>query len=439
MPMLERVVLLLLLWAGLSFSAQAASPSVSNTSTDANAKPLRMALITQAENNLGQGLLWQRVFYETLNPLPEIQVLAPSDQDRLWPEWPQQQIARVDRPAWARKLKADLLYFMQFSPSPAGLGVTLSHYDTRLGKSSAELSLGPLPLAEIPKTVVQTLLQRHQLKPGPIQTQLIQALTAAPEAVWQARAAALANPDPALALTQLTSALEVEPQNATQNTTPNAAVYLQRGLLQASQIKDIPAAERDFALALKHLPNWPEALYQLGLAAGVLGKPDQASAHFQQILKIDPRYSAELPWVLGLEANEKGQVERALDYFKRSLAVDPAYAPAYLETGRWWFNRARYPQALAQFSQGLRFVSDPEQHYDLLLLRASALTQLKRHKEALADAETAVKLAPDKPLAWYLRGLTRAMLEQCLAAQRDWQKACELGQSAACTMRCEGL
>lgn len=431
MPMPERAALLLWVWIGLSFSALAASPPVSTTSTDANAKPLRMALITQAENNLGLGLLWQRAFYETLNPLPEIQVLAPSDQDRLWPEWPQQQIARVDRPAWARKLKADLLYFMQFSPSPAGLEVSLSHYDTRLGKSSAELRLGPLPLAEIPKTVVQTLLQRHQLKPGAIQTQLIQALTAAPEAVWQARAAALANPDPALALAQLNEAAAQAPQNA--------AVYLQRGLLQASQIKDIPAAERDFALALKHQPNWPEALYQLGLAAGVLGQPDQASAHFQAILKIDPRYSAELPWVLGLEANEKGQAERALDYFKRSLAVDPAYVPAYLETGRWWYNRARYPQALVQFSQGLRFVSDPEQHYDLLLLRASALTQLKRHKEALADAETAVKLAPDKPLAWYLRGLTRAMLEQCLAAQRDWQKACELGQSAACTMRCEGL
>lgn len=424
---LKSVSLLMLAWHGLSLGAWA-KPPLSAPNPVPTVKPLRLAVITQAENNLGQSLLWQRVLYETLNPLPEIQVLATSDQDRLWPEWPVQQIALTDRPAWARKLKTELLYVLQFSQGPEGVRVRLSHYDTRLGKSSAEKQLGPLPLTEIPTAVVQTLLERHQLTPGPLQVQLIQALTAAPESVWQARAEALANPDPALALAQLTSALEQAPHPA--------ALYLQRGLLQATHIKDIPAAEKDFALALKNLPNWPEALYQHGLAAGVLGQPDTTSARFQRILQIDPRYSAELPWILGLEANEKGQTKQALAYFQRSQALDPSYVPAYLDAGRWWYNQAIYPQALTQFSQGLRFATDPVQRYDLLTLRASTLVQLKRYQEALYDDDAAIQLTPEKPLAWYFKGLTRAILGQCLAAELDWKKACDRGQSEACKQRC---
>jgi tetratricopeptide (TPR) repeat protein len=66
-----------------------------------------------------------------------------------------------------------------------------------------------------------------------------------------------------------------------------------------------------------------------------------------------------------------------------------------------------------------------------LLLRSEALDRLDRTAEALADVESAVKLAPDLSLVYERRGKVLLRLDRPADAVKDLEKATTLDPSSA--------
>lgn len=114
--------------------------------------------------------------------------------------------------------------------------------------------------------------------------------------------------------------------------------------------------------------NLPGIRFRLGRA--LLSKPNpspemvnEAKRNFELELKIDPQ-NAGAEGVLGELAAKAGDQATAIDHFKRATILDSGFAAAYLGLG-------------------------------------SSLVSEKRFAEAVQPLETAVKLAPDDPMAHY--------------------------------------
>jgi len=144
--------------------------------------------------------------------------------------------------------------------------------------------------------------------------------------------------------------------------------------------------------------------------------------------KLDPHYKMGTAFVemnLGDALARKGQPDEAMAHFEQAINLQPDYAEAYYNRGNVLYAKGRIDEAMADFEKALQIQpSDADAHTGLGngLLRKGAL------KEAMAQYSQAAALAPEDPhsrsnLAWLLATSSDASL-------RDGAKAVELAQQA---------
>jgi tetratricopeptide (TPR) repeat protein len=156
-------------------------------------------------------------------------------------------------------------------------------------------------------------------------------------------------------------------------------------------------------------------------------------SHFEAALKIrsgksDPHYNLGTAFVemnLGDALARKGQPDEAMAHFEQAIKLQPDYAEAYYNRGNVLYAKGRIDEAITDFEKTLQIQpDDADAHTGLgnALLRKGAV------KEAIAHYNEAIALAPQDPhsrsnLAWVLATSSDASI-------RDGAKAVELAKQA---------
>lgn len=163
--------------------------------------------------------------------------------------------------------------------------------------------------------------------------------------------------------------------------------------------------ESDYAAALVHLhavlarePDFPAALYQLGVTHFRLRRYGDGATAFERFLAAAP---GELGATQGLAHcyYSLGEYARAQGHYERVLAVAPASAEAWRGLGLALLRQGDASGGLARLERALEL--KPE-HADALAWSAQALFELGRTGEALAPLLRSIELAPHEPRPWFL-------------------------------------
>lgn len=135
--------------------------------------------------------------------------------------------------------------------------------------------------------------------------------------------------------------------------------------------------------------NLPGIHFRLGRA--LLSRPNptpemiaEAKRNFELELKIDPE-NAGAEGVLGEIASKAGDQASAINHFKRATTLDSGFAPAYIGLGSSLVSEKRFAEAVQPLETAVKLApDDPMAHYNL----AVALSRVGRKEEA--DREFAI-------------------------------------------------
>ena len=134
----------------------------------------------------------------------------------------------------------------------------------------------------------------------------------------------------------------------------------QREISIIYQAQHSPLTESFMRSMVQQFPGQAVARYDLALFLQDNGAPEEALAHYDTLLMLQPANSRLLfnkgyVYFVYLEDNEK-----ALDYFNQSLQSDPSYIDALYNKGRVYERMGDYVQAKAFYSQILKDYPDYE-------------------------------------------------------------------------------
>lgn len=184
---------------------------------------------------------------------------------------------------------------------------------------------------------------------------------------------------------------------AIKNDARNRLAYLKRAMIyMALQKYTLAMADYDQAILLNK--NDPDAYSGRGIAAFTQQKYMQARNDFDRAIELRPG-DAELYNNHGFTSSTMGQHQNALVYFNQALRLKPDYAQAYNNRGSAYLNLKAYPQAMA-------------------------------------DYQKAIALLPNFALAYNNLAFAYKLTGKCAESQKLYLKACQLGYSAACKVKC---
>jgi tetratricopeptide (TPR) repeat protein len=110
----------------------------------------------------------------------------------------------------------------------------------------------------------------------------------------------------------------------------------------------------------------------------------EAKRNFELELKIDPQ-NAGAEGVLGEIASHAGDTAGAIDHYKRAATLDSGFAEAFIGLGSALISEKRYAEAVSPLETAVKLApDDPMAHYNL----ATALSRVGRKEEA--DREFAI-------------------------------------------------
>jgi tetratricopeptide (TPR) repeat protein len=140
------------------------------------------------------------------------------------------------------------------------------------------------------------------------------------------------------------AALKIEPKLTLANINLSIALF---------NVPDLPAAQREAQSAATLSPQIPQPHYILGLIAKLQGKPEEALAAFQRVLKIDPNdVGANIN--VGQIYSQQRKYPEAIAAFRLALAAEPYNATALYNLGQALLRagqREEGQKATARFTQ----------------------------------------------------------------------------------------
>ena len=195
--------------------------------------------------------------------------------------------------------------------------------------------------------------------------------------------------------------LELEPLSESKKVVAYAAEdYFQSGV-NALKAEKYENAISDFTKALEQNPNYPQAVYNRGLAYQQLKKNTDAHEDFIRAAELY-RMKKEYSWAVtsfnrALEVNEKsisallgrgdlylakGEEIAALADFDAVLKMDKKNYQAYMGIGKARFQQANFKLAVENFKNARAINKDDPYLYQYLMLSYVSLSDIKEVKKA---------------------------------------------------------
>jgi tetratricopeptide (TPR) repeat protein len=149
----------------------------------------------------------------------------------------------------------------------------------------------------------------------------------------------------------------------------------------------------------------------LGDALARKGQPDEAMAHFEQAINLQPDY-AEAYYNRGNVLYAKGRIDEAIADFEKSLQIQPKDADAHTGLGNALLRKGAVKEAIAQYNQAMALApADSHSRSNTAwLLATSDDASIRDGARAVELAQQAVSLSGGKePL--FFRTLAAAYAE----------------------------
>ena len=149
-----------------------------------------------------------------------------------------------------------------------------------------------------------------------------------------------------------------------------------------------------------------------------LDRLDEAVAHYQRALALDPSYLDAL-YNYGNVLLKLRRYDDAVVHYDRALVLAPQFAEAFNNRGHALFELGRPGEALADFEQALAIKPD---FAAALANRGTALIELKQYEEGVASCTAALALNPTETTALANRGNGLFELRRYAEAARDFER-----------------
>jgi tetratricopeptide (TPR) repeat protein len=210
---------------------------------------------------------------------------------------------------------------------------------------------------------------------------------------------------------------------ATELAPSSAAALLQRGRVSLI-MNDHKAAIADAEAALKLVPNLPSALLLRSHARNAAGDKDEALADVEQVLKEFPD-AADALRTRAMLRLESGKNDDAVADLEKLHVVEPDDRGVTLQLAVLYNGRKQSKRAIELTTEVIKAAAD---NWQAMRVRADAYLNEGKQKEALADYDAALKLAPKDTgilnnLAWLLATSPDEKL-------RDAKRSIELAEQA---------
>jgi len=141
--------------------------------------------------------------------------------------------------------------------------------------------------------------------------------------------------------------------------------------------------------------------HNLGLAMGATGRYNEAAAHFEKTLQIDPNFYDGLV-AMGVTRQFQGRLPEAIEYFQAAIRLDPDAPKAHVQLGLALWKQNRDEPALEEMRRALQFApKDAEIRADFGL----ALELVGKMPEAIEQLHEALLLNPNSAEAHNNLGL----------------------------------
>jgi tetratricopeptide (TPR) repeat protein len=180
-----------------------------------------------------------------------------------------------------------------------------------------------------------------------------------------------------------------------------AAALLVLGTLTNEQIQRWRDSFTLFEHTLAVTPPNLRIEHNLGIALGASDKYDEAAAHFQKALQIDPNFYDGLV-ALGVTLAHQGRMPEAIEYFQAAIRSQPDASKAHVQLAHALWAQKRDQEALEQLERTSPLAQkDPDIRADLGL----ALALVGRTEEAIEQLHEALRLNPNNAEAHNNLGL----------------------------------
>jgi serine/threonine-protein kinase len=126
----------------------------------------------------------------------------------------------------------------------------------------------------------------------------------------------------------------------------------------------------------------------VGYALMKLDRMDEALDHFQEAVRLDPKYAAA-QFDLGDVLQRKGRLDEAVTHFQQAFEIDPELGAAQVSLGAAACAQGRFDDALAHYQQAARIDPGDAMAHDGLCFVLRVKGQLD---EAIAEGEEALRL-----------------------------------------------
>jgi len=170
-----------------------------------------------------------------------------------------------------------------------------------------------------------------------------------------------------------------------------AAVLLVLATLTNAQIQHWRDSFTLFEHTLAVTPPNLHIEHNLGLALGGIGRYDEAAAHFEKALQIDPNFYDSLVGT-GVTRSFQGRFPEATDYFQTAIRSQPDRITAHIELVHVLWKQNRDQEALEELQRALPLApNDASVRADLGL----ALELVGKMPEAIEQLRESLRLNPN--------------------------------------------
>jgi tetratricopeptide (TPR) repeat protein len=147
-----------------------------------------------------------------------------------------------------------------------------------------------------------------------------------------------------------------------------------------------------FQHALNVTQNNYTAHYCVAQVFASQGNINEASYHYSQAVRILPDY-VEAISDLGVVRHQQGRIDEAVSLYERALRIDPNFAGANLNLAAAYADRGDFKRAAAHYKTGLASADIPALRRNY----ASVLVRLGRFEDAVAEYRKVLSAIPDDP------------------------------------------
>jgi tetratricopeptide (TPR) repeat protein len=234
--------------------------------------------------------------------------------------------------------------------------------------------------------------------------------------------AVYAEADPDLALSNLSKAVELQPEDASN--------YYWRGHIHL-EAKDYAAAVDNFSKIIELQPDNSDNYYWRGRTH--LEARDYAAtlSDFNQALELQPDDALSYQG-RGITHMEQQNYATALADLSQAVALEPSDGDNFYWRGRAYLAAKEYEAALTDFSEAINL--QPGNDDDYYWRGMTHLTR-QEYDAALADLSEAIDLNPDNAASYHNRGLANLHTKHYRAALNDFSQALDLDPTVGASYR----